>query len=172
VSRIDKKADALLERLKIGSMPVDPMAIAEQLGVLVSEEELDSDISGLLVRDGLSTVIAVNKSQSPARRRFTVAHELGHYYLGHKGDIFIDKLVVNRRDGKSSAAIDQQEIEANAFAAALLMPKHLVLKELSTSVKHNQTGAETVKQLAKSFGVSEQAMNYRLVNLGLITTDF
>jgi Zn-dependent peptidase ImmA (M78 family) len=75
---------------------------------------------------------------------------------------------VNFRDHVSSLATDREEIEANRFAAALLMPDHMV----RSWVMHEsfQTAQELVERLAKSFKVSKAAVNFRLVNLGLIPT--
>ena len=127
------------------------------------------DMSGMLVREPDRVVIGVNECHSDSRQRFTIAHELGHFHL-HKGrSVIIDSDVrVNFRDRVSSLATDREEIEANRFAAALLMPDHMV----RSWVAHEsfQTAPELVERLAKSFRVSKAAVNFRLVNLGLIPT--
>lgn len=81
-----------------------------------------------------------------------------------------DKLVrVNMRDAKSSQATDREEIEANQFAAALLMPREMILKEALRRMSRRASVAadELVQQMARAFQVSPQAMDYRLINLGL-----
>ena len=65
-------------------------------------------------------------------------------------------------------ATDREEVEANRFAAALLMPDHMVRSWIAR--ESFQTAPELVERLAKSFGVSKVAVNFRLVNLGLIPT--
>jgi len=74
-----------------------------------------------------------------------------------------------RRDSRSSKAIDRQEIEANQFAAELLMPEDLILQAAKDSYELNSSlsQAQLVDQLAKAFKVSLQAMEYRLTNLGI-----
>jgi len=130
---------------------------------------MSPDMSGMLVREQERVVIGVNKDHSPARQRFTIAHELGHLHL-HKGrSTIIDSDVrVNFRDKVSSLATDREEIEANRFAAALLMPDHMVRSWVVS--ESFQTALELVEGLANSFGVSKVAVNFRLVNLGLIPT--
>jgi Zn-dependent peptidase ImmA (M78 family) len=89
----------------------------------------------------------------------------------HDGAYIVDWTVrVNRRDDLSSMATDSQEIEANAFAAALLMPPALVRTALE-QVRAPRPGNPTRlgEHLAEQFGASAEAMSYRLINLGLNT---
>lgn len=166
--RIEKKASELLSRAGQSSMPVDPAQLADYLGIEVRLEQFEGDVSGLLLRQPDRTIIAINKADAPARRRFTIAHELGHFVLKHQGEIFVDHSTINRRDSRSSAAIDKQEIEANAFAAALLMPTEWVVAEAEALFDAGVDPSNVGAQLANRFGVSQHAMNFRLVNLGLI----
>ncbi len=72
----------------------------------------------------------------------------------------------------SSRAVNTHEIEANAFAAELLMPRHLLLAELHDRMPKSGAAdpSRLTKQLAATFDVSEQAMEIRLANLGLTTS--
>lgn len=148
--------------------PVDVGRIAEHLGAQVVEERLDRDLSGLLYRDGDQVVIGVNNSHAERRRRFTVAHEIGHMVL-HKGrPLVLDHVRVNFRNATSSTATDLEEIQANAFAAELLMPGAQVMAYARAALEAGRASdAALVRDLADGFDVSEQAMEYRLVNLGL-----
>jgi Zn-dependent peptidase ImmA (M78 family) len=141
------------------SLPVDPFAIAQKFGIKAYAASLDDGVSGMLVkRAGEDPEIYVHASDSPNRRRFTCAHELGHYYKrSATGDTEWE--YVERRDLLTSQGNDPEEIYANQFAASLLMPKEEV-------ERRKQEGAGTAI-LAAEFGVSEDAMHYRLVNLGL-----
>lgn len=161
---------ARLVRIDAGqvSIPVSPVAVAESLGARVVEKAFTDEMSGVLVRKGASITIAVSASDGPLRQRFTVAHECGHLALEHAGELFIDKQVVNRRDSNSSLAIDDQEIEANQFAASLLMPRDEVVSHLDRLHRTNKTRSVLVELMAKQFRVSKPAMEYRLVNLGLL----
>ncbi|PUB27685.1 uncharacterized protein DUF955 [Promicromonospora sp. AC04] len=166
--KAEKHAAELLERLAVRTIPVPVEEIAASLGVKLVHESLDPTVSGLLLREGGTKLIAVNSGHHRRRQRFTVAHELGHLQM-HKGEYIVDSTVrVNRRDGLSSMATNDEEIEANAFAAALLMPRSLVheaIGRLRASQMANP--ARATELLAEQFGVSTEAMGYRLINLGL-----
>lgn len=169
---ITLKVEELLFATSVCDAPVDPIAIAEYLKIQVKKEFFVGSLSGVLMRRHGEAVIAINASDSLKRQRFTIAHELGHFALDHKGDVFVDHTMINRRDARSAAAIDNQEIEANAFAAELLMPSQMVLKNLNEILFINPdiSEVELVSKLANIFNVSEQAMSYRLMNLGMLRT--
>ncbi|MEV0168779.1 ImmA/IrrE family metallo-endopeptidase [Nonomuraea fuscirosea] len=170
MARADVAARQLLDRYRQEKLPVEPDLIAKELlGAIVIERSMAPDVSGMLVREPNRVVIGVNEDHAPGRRRFTVAHEIGHLLL-HKGrSLIMDTDVrVNFRDTVSSLATDREEIEANRFAAALLMSEHLIRQEIAS--KGFDTANELVELLADRFAVSRQAMNYRLVNLGIIPT--
>lgn len=151
------EAKKMLSQFWSGTLPVDPMEIAEkaglQLRVRSSFDDEPYPFSGHFSRD--EGLIEVNGDEPRVRRRFTVAHELGHYALNHKDA---------PRDPPSaftSAHASPLERAANQFAAELLMPG-TVLKKLV------QTGQyKTVDELARAFDVSKVAMTYRINNLGL-----
>jgi Zn-dependent peptidase ImmA (M78 family) len=73
---------------------------------------------------------------------------------------------VYRRDDQSSTGNDGEEIEANAFAAALLMPMQLMRQEIMKN-KLDLDDDKAVAELAKRFNVSSTAMSYRLGKLAL-----
>jgi Zn-dependent peptidase ImmA (M78 family) len=152
------------------SIPVDPHQVAKSLKCIVVVENFSDELSGILLRKPTGNTIAVSASDGPLRRRFTIAHECGHLALGHAGEVFIDKQVVNRRDGNSSLAIDNQEIEANQFAASLLMPRDEVVRHLDVFLHTNRNRHVLIERMAAAFKVSRPAMEYRLVNLGLIVS--
>jgi len=174
MSKIIKEVKLLLNRFDVSELPVPVEKIAEKLGAILSFEpfEGDQDISGVLYRKGGDVIIGVNSSHARVRQRFTIAHEIGHLLL-HDREIFVDKVVkVNFRDKRSSLAVDREEIAANAFAAELLMPKNCVTAELSSMLKAKpEIGTEDlIINLANTFDVSKPAMEYRLINLGMITS--
>lgn len=126
----------------------------------------------MLVRTGSGDpVVVVNDRHARVRQRFTIAHELGHLLL-HKGrPVIVDHLTrahVNMRDQTSSLATSQEEIAANQFAASLLMPAEWISGAVGPHLDLSTT--RLVAQLAGTFDVSEQAMEYRLINLGLRAT--
>jgi len=169
---IESRVSELLRRHSIVCAPVRIDELAKAEGLAVVESPFPSDVSGALLRHGDVAAIAVNGRQSPNRKRFTVAHELAHYLLDHKDRDHIDwKFTVIRRDGKSSQASDEQEIEANAFAANLLMPRQFLLEDVQIYKNFNgEVEIDGIAQqaLARKYQVSEIALTYRLANLGLI----
>jgi Zn-dependent peptidase ImmA (M78 family) len=142
-------------------LPVDPFAIAQRLGIKAYSAGLDDGVSGMLVkRPGEDPEIYVHASDSPNRQRFTCAHELGHYFKrSATGDSEWE--YVEHRDLLTSQGSNPEEIYANRFAASLLMPSEAV-KEMYEERKLGPVA------LAYEFGVSADAMHYRLVNLGLL----
>jgi Zn-dependent peptidase ImmA (M78 family) len=160
-------AARLIEQAGVTRPPVPVERIAQFLGAQIAYEAFDGDVSGMLYRDANRTLIGVNSSHAPTRQRFTLAHEIAHLRL-HKGQpVFIDRLVrVNWRDGTS----DQEEAQANAFAAELLMPRQLMLQEIERQIKRSRQIApeQLISSLAETFRVSQEAMRYRLINLGVL----
>lgn len=170
-------ARKLLKELGISSLPVPVKRIARQLEIEVRRERFDGDVSGMMYKsdDGEKVIIGINSMHHSNRQRFTIAHEIGHYRLNH-ANIQIDKgLMGFLRDEVSSLAIEDEEIEANQFAAELLMPEELVLKSLK-GIKFSLDDDEFnlndfINSMARKFRVSPKAFTYRLVNLGLIDQD-
>lgn len=163
----EKRAIAILEEFGVSEPPTPVEQIARRLGAQLTYEAFDGDISGMLYRDGETAVIGVNSRHATTRQRFTVAHECGHLLM-HKGQpMFIDRFArVNWRAGDSN----REEREANAFAAELLMPRDLIEIELERVVAKSRqaTLRHVAADLAGRFRVSEEAMTYRLTNLGLL----
>lgn len=169
--RAETVAEQLLVEHGLLAAPLDLDGLVEACRVdVVPQRFEDGDVSGMLLREeGMRPVIGVNAVQAPVRQRFTIAHELGHWAL-HPGRlvIFDRPMRVNRRDSVSAMATDREEIQANAFAAALLMPERLVrqcVTELPAEQRRDPEDAARI--LAGKFKVSAAAMNFRLINLGL-----
>lgn len=161
-TQLERRASKLLREFEIMSEPVDVFAIADRLGARIQYENADDELSGALYRnDGNGPVIGVNARHHPNRQRFTVAHEIGHLLL-HDEPVFVDR--VFRRDQVSSEAVDPLEIEANGFAAALLMPKEFVLRHTNGKAPLR---SDAVERLAVHFEVSPQAMTFRLERLNV-----
>lgn len=169
--RAEAAAENLLAAHRLIGAPVNVEQLAKACGVEVVPQSFeDGDVSGMLLReDGLPPVIGVNTAHSHKRQRFTIAHELGHWAL-HPGRlvIFDRPMRINRRDSVSAMATDREEIQANAFAAALLMPERLVRQRVGElPVGQRRDPEAAAGELARLFEVSALAMSFRLVNLGL-----
>lgn len=136
---------------------------------LYQVEFADDTVSGMLLKHDNKWDIYVNKKNSIYRQRFTIAHELGHYYAQKYGSPSTQEYLKNNDDmiqdfsflrkekhgKKDDIAIER---EANQIAAEILMPKN--------SVKDLINDKKDVSEMATVFGVSEVAMSYRLKNLG------
>jgi Zn-dependent peptidase ImmA (M78 family) len=158
---------------------IDPRVIAERYGITVRESELDDKLSGFLIRDEEGRAfIGVNQSNGEARKRFTTAHELGHFFLHDHTTPFIDDLTgrfkVLPRDEVSGEGTDVREIEANRFAAEILMPETMLREDIEghghVDLFHDDDDPESViKTLAEKYGVSVRAMTIRLERLGYVS---
>lgn len=146
-------------------VPVDVLGLARRLGIYVKTEFLSNNRSGYIKKeaDG-SFTIGLNREDGSFRQRFTLAHELGHYYLHsdllEPGGAHFDRLYSGHND--SGALTEKDEAQANKFAAELLMPKSQVQQQWTTVRPEHW-------RLARDFEVSSSAMAWRLVNLGLAT---
>lgn len=171
---IKKKAKELREKFNSqGKDFVDLKPILKGLGVEIIEESLDDDVSGVLVIKNSKPFIFVNKNQvcQQERTRFTIAHELGHLVFHHSVlnvlKSQLDLPAVMFRDGNSSTGEHRKEIEANQFAAELLMPKELIddfMQEKNVSFFNEKL----IDDLAKKLKVSIQAISIRLTRLGYV----
>lgn len=148
------------------SVPVDIVGIAQAHGIEVRLEELEDAVSGMLVVRGDRSVIGVNANHHANRRRFSVAHELGHYVL-HRGEeqVFIDAAVFFRSEG-ATATTWIQEKEANIFAAELLLPERAIRAAWQAD-PIDVFDDVAIKRWADRFGVSPQALLIRLTELDL-----
>lgn len=166
-------ARELLITARIAEPPVPVERLAQDAGALISYQPFEAqDISGLLYRTaGTAPVIGVNSNNPKVRQRFTIAHELGHLRLHDGHDLILERLVrLNFRDATSSTASDAEEIEANHFAAELLMPDDFLRHNLNVLLQGRPlSDLELVKRLARRFEVSQAAMEYRLTGLGMLT---
>jgi Zn-dependent peptidase ImmA (M78 family) len=137
--------------------PTDVARAADALGLKVYALELPKGISGILKHDrSYSTpseyVIFVDSKEPAVRQRFTAAHEIGHFLL-HRDSIHgkVEDNYLLRAHGMSN----RQEVEANEFAADLLMPWQLINQAMDS-------GITSVDDLANHFKVSRLAMGIRL----------
>lgn len=166
IKHIEERAETILRDQNLFIVGFNVNKLVKQLNIELIEKTFPRDISGLLaIGSNNRAVISVNLLEDEKRQRFTIAHELGHYFLHSKDQpLFVDKpqRVMYRNNASTTGEI-QKEREANAFAAALLMPKELVVHELNNC---GDQETDLVKYLAKRFKVSEQAMSFRLSNLG------
>lgn len=168
----ERAALEVLREAGVRKPPVNVHAIAEKLGAHVREVPHEGSISGMLYRDGRQVIIGVNERDVATRQRFTIAHELGHLKL-HRGRPMIldhkvhEDIVVDLRD--TTLPSSREEVQANAFAAELLMPDVFIRESIAKAPKRALlSDAALVLHLTKTYDVSRDATVYRLINLGLI----
>ncbi len=168
---LEDKAERTLRDTDTYRVPVAIDVVAHRLNLTIEAAALGENVAGVLVVEDERGAIGYNSTHATVRQRFTISHEIAHY-LSHtkknrRSQLFIDRHVTFRRDETSSAGIDQEEVEANQFGAALLMPKGLVQQEMK---RHdlNLDDEEAISLLAKRFQVSAAAMTNRLMNLRML----
>jgi Zn-dependent peptidase ImmA (M78 family) len=161
---IEQRAEKILERAKITEVPVDVSDISKKLDIVIKYAP-STEFSGLLYRKDGKAFMAINNKDPEVRQRFTIAHELGHFFLHPQKNTFIEF-----RDNGSNTPRSFKEIQANQFAAALLMPRKNLLKDI---ISYQETGItdKAIQALAERYQVSEESMNYRLRNLNLAATE-
>lgn len=124
--------------------------------------------AGFIYKDGDIFYIWVEESDFELRKRFTVAHELGHYFM--HGSQFEDKesiidTTLFRLTGSTQESKDLREQEANEFAAELLMPYDKFTKSVnSMKIKLGEVYEDV---LAFDYQVSASAVKFRIKNLWL-----
>jgi len=140
-------------------VPVDSVA-SDLLGLMVTETN-DIEVSGLLVPRTMRVYVnAREASENEGRRRFTIAHEIGHWVCQCDEGRITPAQPILCRDGDMTDEVDKEvEREANNFAASLLMPEAQVHSVAATGV--------SVSVAAAQFGVSDVAMHWRYFNLGI-----
>lgn len=168
-AKIERMVASLLHQNDQTGPPVHIERIVKRCGIEIRSGNL-KDVSGLLVRSGGAAIIGVNSTQNRVRQRFTIAHEFGHYLLHEGLTNHIDRdYRVNFRSDESSKATNVDEIEANFFAASILMPREFLDRDDAISAIDSDS---RVAELAKRYDVSRHAMSLRLVNIYEIYTPF
>lgn len=177
---LDRLVASLLNAAGATSIPVNVEAVASSLGAQVHAQPLENDVSGVLAIKGTAKHIIVNALHHDNRKRFTIAHEIGHLVLHHgtADRLFIDKqLTIYQRIGtatstaytnSNSTTTPEEEREANRFASALLMPAEQ-LRQTMLDLGFDLFDELDVSRLAGLFQVSEQAMSIRLQQLELVS---
>lgn len=153
---VENKAQEILKRFNIKEPLVDVYSIADAEGIAINPviPAEEHEFSGFLDSNGEKPVMYVNASESVTRQNWTIAHELGHYYLQHEPD----EWGIAWRDQSDKNEFEQ---EADYFAACLLVPEQM-LRNLMRKFKLKPEDSLLLSQM---FGVSEQAMKNRLNSL-------
>ena len=139
-----------------------PLALFDELLRLVNRHQL----VGIAMNDEHRRLVRVDEIN---RRNFTAAHELGHFLLHDFDEVHVDRdFKVWLRNDASSQGTNVEEKEANLFAAELLMPAHFLARDVDNIGTIDLINEEVLQELASRYGVSTQAMTFRLAYLGCI----
>ncbi len=171
---IRELVENLLEKFGVKNPPVPVIDIVKKLGIELDLQVVDNDLSGFLVRHSTEgkAVIGANSTHSGSRQRFTIAHELGHFLL-HEGEVVhVDEAKVayrvNLRNIASSMGDNDEEKEANFFAAELLMPARFIKRDMKSAdfdLLADDKIDEPLRKMAERYQVSVQALSIRLSHL-------
>ena len=159
--------DHILQDNKQNTPPVNVFNIAHneniELGHLSKRKVQNGRVEGKLYfhTRNKQWVIRYNKDNSLTGQRIIVAHELGHYFL-HKTSFEDTDEILFR-----NIQWDLYELQANQFAAELLMPKSMIIKYGLHVAERSESKPHFVKLMSQTFLVSREAMQYRLYNMGL-----
>ncbi len=186
INKIDISKDRRKELEKISSqvlfnndmykIPVNLIEIAKNCGITVYNADFEKlgnkNVSGAIRYTNDEFSILLNKNETRERRRFTLAHELGHFFLDNEilksSQIHVDTLYRSSMESSyvAKAVEDNPEVrltseaEIDYFAGALLMNEMVLRKVFKIE--------SDIAKLAKIFDVSYSAMTVRLDLLGLI----
>ncbi len=161
IEKIENISEEILNKLNSKNIPIQVEEIASKLQIKISRAP-SKDFSGLLIRKDGHALIGINSGEASVRQRFTIAHELGHFFLHPRKDTFVDY-----RDNKKDTKRTSIEKHANMFAAALLMPRSLLEKDFRILIKKG-FGEDELTTLADKYEVSEDAVKFRLLNLNFL----
>ena len=153
-----QRAESLVAELGIAGPKVDPIAIARDHDIEVQAKPPDAQgVSGMLLRHGDSFgIVYAEDARGTGFQRFSIAHELGHYFLdGHCDQLLTHGMHASRA---GQGATDPYEREADAFASGLLMPRAF----LNPLLRSRDAGLDLLLDIANTFEASRTAGGLRL----------
>lgn len=148
---IEQAAKKLRKKWHLGDAPISNlMELLEDKGIRIFEVDVDDEFDGLSAFVGDIPVLAVRAQNDLVRKRFTIAHELGHIMLDF-----------------SATEEQSQERFCHSFAGALLLPENIIYAELGK--QRSKVTLWELKKLKGIYGISIQAIMARAHNLGIIS---
>jgi len=155
----------LVKQDRLSGPPVDVAAIIARKGLKLVVCDVPGSLSGKLYPDQRE-VLVNSRGRSQGRQRFTMAHELGHWELRHHLE---DELPEDSQgfdgaygSGEGAEGRSNVEIEANTYAAELLMPGAWIRRE------RKPLSPGKPDQLAELYQVSREAMFYQLMHYKML----
>ena len=160
-SIVTQKAHEVFYKYDNNELPINIEQIASTYGIALQYKNLKKNISAILYFDESPRII-VNKNDHVNRQRFSIAHEMGHLFLEHglQKHTYEQTIFFRAKENKNQNQI--LELEANHFAAELLMPSFLLKKRLNEKEYKKLDDKDLISKLATEFQVSTIAMQIRL----------
>lgn len=168
--RIELNSEAIALRKEFGEdaySPIDIFSIIHNKDDLtIVYYPMSSRVSGVCIKDEKNKIIAINSTTTYGRQRFTIAHELYHLFFQEN---FKNAVVSTNLEGKKAP----EEKEADMFASYFLAPFEALSHMIKSKLKKEklQLELEDVVRIEQYFGMSRQAILWRLVNEGYLTFD-
>ncbi len=171
---IEKTAIELLESSGYSeSEDIDVVSVAKSLGFMVGATDMDEETDGfIIVHEGRQNIlglesdkiIVVNSKRDIVWKRFTIAHELGHFILHYDKERDKDGLYAHREHVKGKS---ESENEADYFAANLLLPRHIFMAKYKKLQDSNMDANMIIELLARDFMVTSRTVARRIMELEL-----
>ena len=123
--------EQILNNQKVINAPIKVEDVAHLYGIKIQYEPAENNLSGFLLRNlkEHKAIVGVNQAHPPNRQRFTIAHELGHFFLHETERMYVDRILqVKLRNENSSKGISTEEKEANLFAAESRYERYFTLQ--------------------------------------------
>ena len=155
-------------RGELGLEPDEPLeclltVVEQRAGIPVAVVEIAEGFAGAYLRAGGGATIFVHAPDWPTRKRFSLAHELGHHRLGHQP-------VIDTWEAMYSFDRPPEETQANAFAAEFVAPRAGIERWLEEH-GHPPVNLDLVCRLSVLYGLSAESIRYRLVTVGALTDE-
>jgi Zn-dependent peptidase ImmA (M78 family) len=165
--KIELNGEAIILRKEFGedaNSPIDIFSLVHNNDDLtIVFYPMSSRVSGICIRDGKNKIIGVNSTSTYGRQRFTIAHELYHLYFHEDFESIV--CFTDLEMNKSPA-----EKEADMFASYFLAPyealSYFIRKKLGK--EKQELEIEDVVRIEQHFGMSRQAILWRLINDGYL----
>ena len=161
-SNADSLAEEVRDELGLGDFPASTLVkvLEEKYGIKFFFENLDGNGSAATCVDEFGTCILIGSNEVPWRQHFSIAHELFHIITWSK-ELFFDI------QGDEELWKKNEEL-ANAFAGGLLVPSESLTREVRNLAKNGKLSSASIVAMARQFGVSLQALLWRMARLNLI----
>ena len=153
-------ARELLSELSMTTLPINPKEIIKQKRILLKEFDDIENIEGFILRKNGNAIIGLNKNiTSETRKKFTLAHELGHYKIpSHQN---IQEYKCSKEDIENFQTDKDIEAEANEFAAELIMPKKMIINK----IEENDPSISIIQEIASNCETSFLSTAFRYTKL-------